>query len=62
LRNELTTLRNDTNELVEKLRQEIDAAIKAERDRGAAVRTRDFVPTLIGLAFTIVGTLCQLFG
>lgn len=61
-RSELTTLRNHIDKQADDLRNEINEAISAERERGAAVRTRDFSPTLIGLAFTFVGTLCQLFG
>jgi hypothetical protein len=62
LTDQLTSLRNHTNELAENLRTEINDAVTAEREKDAALRVWDFTPTLIGLVVSITGYICQLIG
>jgi len=62
LANELASLRNHVDDLAATLRNEINDAVTAERKIDEALRNRDFIPTLIGLGFSVIGYLCQIFG
>jgi hypothetical protein len=69
----LTQLENDYNNLLNqlahqesRLRNEINEAIADALDKfeklSDAVRLRDIYPVLVGIAVSIAGYLCQLFG